>query len=41
VQNNANVELRMDAAGAGADASDALLVTIQNQVVSQVQTNFG
>jgi Ca2+-binding RTX toxin-like protein len=41
VQNNANVELRMSTTVGGPDAPGALLVTIQNQVVSQVQTNFG
>jgi Ca2+-binding RTX toxin-like protein len=43
VQSGSNVALRVDAAGAGADASDALLVTIQNQTVAQVQaqTNYG
>lgn len=43
VQSGSNVALRVDAAGAGADASDALLATIQNQTVAQVQaqTNYG
>ncbi len=43
VQSGSNVALRVDAAGAGADASDALIVTIQNQTVAQVQaqTNYG
>ena len=42
-QSGTSVVMRVDAGGAGVDAADPVLATIQNQTVAQVQaqTNFG